>query len=486
MIVSNMQSPLLNFLTQARSAALRSRTSTSPVPLTWVLGNSSCDLDSFISATVYSFFRSRFPKNSEPACLHVPILNLSAVKSSELWRLRPEFGTALKLAVQARERTETDRGKDSDSALLENLLTLSDLSDFSSIAPTYPSPHWFRASAAGNELISVVLVDHNALSIQNGDMSLSEMSSKFNIVGCIDHHVDESFTPTTASPRIIRTGIGSCTSLIVTYVRELGGWEELINSSHEFNGQAAAVAAVELAKLSLASILIDTTNLTAEGKVSDTDLESVRFLEEMIRENEEQTHSTASFLPVSPIQRPPWDRRLFYESIAQTKADSLSLLSLPEILGRDYKVWSDKTTNDGELKVGIASIIRPIKWLIERSDASCPAQFMSGLQKFAQHNGLAVDLIAIMTASTSDDGQFQRELLLVSLTQAEKYAEGIVRRFEVTGREHLGLEPWTEDDRLVNLLQCEYGNGGRIWRQRDASKSRKQVAPLLREAIRGT
>ena len=71
-------------------------------PLTAVLGNTSADLDSFISAVVFAYFHTKKP--SSESRIYIPLLNLTDVSSSELWRLRPEYGTALRLAVLAQEK----------------------------------------------------------------------------------------------------------------------------------------------------------------------------------------------------------------------------------------------------------------------------------------------------------------------------------------------------------------------------------------------
>ena len=86
--------------------------------------------------------------------------------------------------------------------------------------------------------------------------------------------------------------------------------------------------------------------------------------------------------------------------------------------------------------------------------------------------GLSVQ--AIMTASTSEQGQFQREICLFTAESNHTHALEI---FEQELKDPLGLEPWSaipDSDRQAKM---------QIWWQRDVSKSRKEVAPLLRDVV---
>ena len=480
-----MASPLLHFLTKARSILLSRPDSAPSSPLTLVLGNPSCDLDSFISATVYSFFHSQFSRTSRSPCLHIPILNLPTTSSSELWRLRPEFVTALRLALDGQEKSHHEGAEKLNKRLLENLITISDIwstpsSPLHYVFSRHPSP------TNTTEKVPAVLIDHNALSIPIPDLPASEVSSNLDIMGCIDHHIDESSVPVNAFPRIITTGIGSCTSLVVQFLKKEGYWQDLTNPPQQSALTRDPTAATELAKLSLASILIDTANLTAEGKVSDTDRKVVNFLEDII--NASTTKSSTSSSQGTP--QAPWDRNAFYHQIATSKANSLDLLTLPEIFERDYKSWSENITSSGmELKFGVASVVKPITWLIEKSAGASTEEFMNAMIEFAKSQQL--DLFAIMTAfsttsTESGKDEFMRELLIFWMGMGEGKEEvvrRVVDRFEKTAHEEIRLDEWRQAETLVGLL----GTGdkrGRIWEQRDVSKSRKQVAPLLREAMR--
>jgi exopolyphosphatase len=85
-----------------------------------------------------------------------------------------------------------------------------------------------------------------------------------------------------------------------------------------------------------------------------------------------------------------------------------------------------------------------------------------------------------MTAFTNDKGDFERELLLVSMQEGK--ATEAAEKFVEKSKGEL---------RLVDLRK---GSGDEmdggvvwlgIWRQENLEASRKRVGPLLREAMRG-
>lgn len=461
MVTKIMASPLSAFLSSTRAASIGGLP-TLP-SYTTVLGNSSADLDSFISAVVYAYFCSSSLQNGDQKRLFIPVLNLPSTPTRDLWRLRPEFGTVLKLA-QRRSVPYNSREAVKDGnhrALLELLLTICDIRSASkSIPKSLSSDLSTQSSSEPHKKDEYVLVDHNALSIPT--VSTETLQQYINVTGCIDHHADESFVPSNASPRIIKTGVGSCTSLVVQHLRDSRLWplpEE-------------GLAMGELARLALASILIDTVNMTAEDKVSGTDRDAVAFLESCIR-----LDSTAEF------EQQEWDRKSFYDEIANTKAKSLNLLSLHEIFDHDYKEWVESTKDGEKLKIGISSIVKPITWLLEK--AARVDDFLDQVHTFAHGSDHDLALFGIMTTSTSESGHFQRELLIVAYGPRTAKA---LKDFESTATRELDLKPWDENAPLLNWTKAttrETDELSRIWWQQDVTRSRKQVAPLLRNLVKG-
>src|SRR2546421_5766540 len=91
-----MLPPLSAFLASTRTACLSGPSA--GTPFTIVLGNPSADLDSFVSAVVYAYLCSALLPIEGAKRVFIPLINLPTTPARELWRLRPEFGTALKLA----------------------------------------------------------------------------------------------------------------------------------------------------------------------------------------------------------------------------------------------------------------------------------------------------------------------------------------------------------------------------------------------------
>jgi exopolyphosphatase len=216
---------------------------------------------------------------------------------------------------------------------------------------------------------------------------------------------------------------------------------------------------------------MDTVNLTAEGKVSDTDRDAVAFLESCI-----QSTST------STSAQKEWNRKSFYDEIATTKANSLDLLTIPEIYDRDYKEWTESTKTGEKLTIGISSISKPITWLLEK--ARSVDEFLKQAHDFARKSDHNLDVFGVMTTSTSANGDFQRELLVIAFGTAASEA---LKKFDRKAKKELHLKPWNESLELLDSMKSKLtdANGSSsLWWQRDVTKSRKQVAPLLREIVK--
>jgi len=312
---------------------------------------------------------------------------------------------------------------------LSDLITLSDL----------PSPGQ-RSSQLSPEKTRWILVDHNALQGELGKLYWT------HITGCIDHHDEENQVPKDCGkePRIVRKS-GSCSSLVVEYCRE--AWDSLAARSTD---KEAALWNADLARLALAPILIDTTDLTLEPKTTPTDIEAVKYLEHRIYAKEGSKYS----------------REEYFQEISQAKED-IGSLSLPDILRKDYKQW----TEAGSLNLGVSSVVKDMSFLIEK--AGSKEKFLEILKDFAKERNLSI--CSIMTTSLPD-GVFKRELLVWGVDEKGAVA---AKDFEVNAKNELGLTHWNEGalDQVggVDWRQC--------WWQARVENSRKQIAPLLRIAI---
>lgn len=272
------------------------------------------------------------------------------------------------------------------------------------------------------------LVDHNCLTGQ-----LKKFEGQ--IVGVIDHHADENAIHTQAEPRVVEP-CGSCMSLIVEESRK--AWEESISTNDNASEED------KLAKIGLAAILSDTINLTAKEKIREKDPKAVSFLE-------------------SKIHDKTFNKTTFYEEILAVKED-ITALSFRDIFRKDYKEWED-----AGLKLGISCIVQDFDFLI--SKAGSASSLLHDFEQWVTERGL--DVGSIMTTS-NPEGEFQRHLLVWGVGDK---GEEAVQRFVKLGEEKLKLETWKDG---------ELDEGGRrlAWRQKELAASRKQVAPLLREALK--
>ena len=303
-------------------------------------------------------------------------------------------------------------------------------------------------------------MDHNRL---QGDLG-SQYSS--NVQGVIDHHEEENAVPksTDPEPRVIEK-CGSCTSLVVRQCKP--AWDNISSSSLSTgaaHGQGESIiddSAVtqgwdaQVAKMALASILVDTANLTAPGKVEQVDRESVDYLEAKIH--------------ISPKDARTWDRDRYYKEIDEARRN-ISCLTLSEILIKDYKGWTESGA-----RLGISSAVKSLGFLVDKACEDNNSSFEDQLQHFMDARDLAV--FAIMTTSTSSEGDFKRELLVQARSSASSSAISFAKQ---------GASEFQLVDLSIKGISTQEKPGQpwrKIWLQKDVSKSRKQVAPFLRKSM---
>lgn len=398
-------------------------------PLTFVLGNESADLDSLCSAVLLAYFRSQIP----PHTLHIPLSNLPRADLA----LRPELTAVLRPA-----------GLTND-----DLLTLSDLPPAGVLQPS--NTRW-------------LLVDHN---VPTGDLASQLMSTRDSLLGCIDHHVDEGKIPPNASPRVFEKA-GSCMSLVVDHCKST--WTKLASSSSSDPDHTNEDLDAQIAHLALGPILIDTTNLTSKDKTTHWDISAVEFAESFLPSSSSPTIQSLSPTPSpGPAFEAVYSRSAFFNRITHLK-ESIKSLSYRDLLRKDYKQWTEP---EGPLTLGTAVIIRGFKYLL--SEIGPKEEFFSAIKSYSSEQKL--DMIAVMTVS-SQDGEFTRELLVWAFTEgAVKVAKQFVEDFGTK----LGLERWNLGSGELDLDDSSGKEGWRMaWRQRGVESSRKQVAPMLRDAIK--
>lgn len=288
-----------------------------------------------------------------------------------------------------------------------------------------------------------VLVDHNVLSAQ--------LKDKFGdrVVGCIDHHVDEGTVSALADePRIIRKS-GSCASLVLEYSKET--WATIAgmrDGGKKMDGNGQEDWDAQLAFVVLGAILIDTTALTSKFKTTPVDVEAAEFAEALIRR--------AGLA---------YDRDGYMKELAELKED-LSGMTLRDVFRKDYKEW-----RDGGLTLGMSSVVKGVEYLIEKGGNK--DALLSELRKWAEERNL--DIMCVMT-TLHVDGVFAREALAWAFNG---HAVSALKRFADANKDKLSLETWKAG-------KLDYTSGSTEWRAcwwTSTHYSRKQVAPLLREAM---
>ncbi|CAL5871302.1 uncharacterized protein PFLUO_LOCUS5552 [Penicillium psychrofluorescens] len=463
---------LLQFLRHARQSHLQFLAGTAPSPV-YVIGNASADLDSIISAIVYSYCAdNRLPTTSRRP--HVPLVNLPTIPSGpELYRLRPEFVTALWLSTQfpaLRSEERFEETPDSAGALLrEHVVTVANFAQALKDSQHVETPL----------VADATLVDWNAmpLRLDSGEAGRGALNGlphvEFRTLGCIDHHVDEKFMPRAEAlpvvqPLVIHPGPGSCASLVANELERRGLWA----------GDAAEMS--QVAQLALAAVLIDTSNLTAEGKVTDVDVQAVELLRRLVE----------SRISKDAAAETEWDVEAFYKGVLNTKQNSLDLLTMDEILDRDFKDWTETTQSSGErVKLGFSSSVKSMQWLVRKAGGS--DKFLDAVRSFAVAEDKQLDVVIIMTAFTAGNDRFCRELFICSVNDNSAAVDG-VKRFVSQAAEQLGLVDWSLLDgdispTVTEGLRDEFNGDSPLWRrlwvQTNVAASRKQVAPLLRTAM---
>lgn len=410
-------------------------------PVTFVIGNESAgmlisrrgcdtltdlskDLDSISSAIVYSYIATISPQSRKPAVFHVPVINIPKADVS----LRPELIALLPKANINRE----------------HLITLDDLGDPSTYEERLPP-----------EQTRWILVDHNALQGKLGELYSSR------VVGTIDHHEDEGKVPqdVEGEPRTITT-CGSCSSLIINHFRnQWDSWFLTVSFSGAANGQGdnliedgafATLWDAQVAHMSLAAVLVDTANLKDDNKTTEQDRQAVEYLETKIK--------------MSLKLGKDYDRDNFFDAMQKAKED-LGPLSIRDILRKDYKEW-----RDGDVVLGTSAVVRPFAFLSKKADEEGKGDMIDHCKAFAEQRGLSV--VSVMTAYTDEDGSFARQLLVVG---GSEKGRKVIEQFRQTSVDDLDLQQLEQGD--------DQGWLHFIWQQRNLAASRKQVAPLLRQAM---
>jgi exopolyphosphatase len=331
-----------------------------------------------------------------------------------------------------------------------------------------------------------LLVDHNAMTGSLAD------TFGTRVIGCVDHHADEDVVPRDAEIRVIEKS-GSCASLVLERCAEIWGPLGNVTPPGEGEGERGSESAWEsakidaqLARLAIGPILIDTSNLGDKNKTTTHDERAVALAESKIAAYAELKNGDGGSGARVKKTEEGYDRNALFTRLSGLKED-LSEMSFHDILRKDYKEWSI-----GGLNLGTSSVPQGFGYLVEEKAANDAAAFLSELGNWgAEKDGDAkgeqkMDLVVVLTAFKGQDGNFGRELLVWARTEAGVNA---MKLFEEANKNKLQLGAWRDGKLDLEGNANDSGKGAglselrRCWRQGAVEHSRKQIAPMLRDAL---
>ncbi|KAI0453126.1 exopolyphosphatase-like protein [Xylaria acuta] len=421
------------------------------------------DLDSLCSALLLAYFHTYSPPPTKRASagdgvgssidntLHIPVCHLQRADLA----LRPEFTAVL-------------RGADVKG---EDVLTLEDVPHHGG-ATTKNSSSGIRP-----EDTRWLLVDHNVMTGTLGEVFGSR------VFGCVDHHPDEDAVPRDAEIRVIEKS-GSCMSLVVERCADI--WEALATGTNTNTNtststppqsggpsESGEIIDAQLARLALAPILIDTTNLEDKNKTTAHDERAVELAEGKIAARAEKEEEDREEEEGGGGR---YDRDTFFKRIMDLKED-IAEMSFRDVFRKDYKEW--RVEGFQNLRLGTSSIPRGFGYLVDTKSDGDAAAFAGALRDWgAEKDGQGkMDLVVVSTGFQDEDGKFCRELLVWARSEPGVRA---AKLFEENWADKLGLEAW--GDGALDDLQ-ERDQWRRCWAQRAVEHSRKQIAPMLRDAL---
>ncbi|KAI1265610.1 exopolyphosphatase-like protein [Xylariaceae sp. FL1019] len=412
---------LKQFLASAR-AVLTAPPSKRPSPLTFVVGNESADLDSLCSALLLAYFQT-----------YTPSLKSDGVESGR---------SHLHIPVCHLRRADLALRPELAAVLRNADVSGDDLFTFENILPAKESTE----HAIDPNDTEWLLVDHNVMT--------GRLANAFEdrVIGCVDHHADEHVIPPGAEPRVIEKS-GSCASLILERYGHV--WNTL---AAEQTSDSKRIDA-QIAHLALGPILIDTSNLLDNTKTTAHDTNAVELAESKI----------------ATEGRGVYERDGFFKLLSKLKED-LSSMSFRDVFRKDYKEWSAKGLN-----LATSSVPKGFAYLVDEKAEGNTAAFLEELEKWGMEKDeeRKKDLIVVFTAfKDEEDDRFCRELLVWARTKAGVEAAKV---FEDTNRDTLQLSTWA--DGKLDLGKKGESETRACWTQTSVEHSRKQIAPMLRDAL---
>ena len=278
-----------------------------------------------------------------------------------------------------------------------------------------------------------------------------------------------------AEIRWIQVPTGSCSSLTKYFMPQ---WKGSLSSDKK----ADSLVPSSLATLLLSAILIDTAGLKKGGKATDTDYDSAAFLDPISSFPSGDASSALSALSTRP------DLERIAQNLLNAKLD-VSHLSTHDLLLRDYKEYNLPTSSASYpiLRVGLSTVPQSLKMSLEK-ESSGWTSYLAAVEGYMAERNLDVEGV-LTTYSSEKKGKHKRELLLAARWGAAFSDDNTAKRVldslsgGLEASTGLVLRDWErkgfereigEDGALVSE-----GSVGKVWEQRNANATRKQVAPIL-------
>lgn len=363
--------------------------------------------------------------------------------------------------------------------------------------------------------VKFALVDHNTLLPPFREEAAVERGDP--VVAILDHHADDGHHAG-ASPRIIQVPTGSTTSLVTMFFKQR--WESALAT---VNAPPA-----ELATLLLSGILIDTGALKPglTAKTTPTDRAAAEFLWRVAgAAGQTFPDADGAGMSIADLDAGRIDSSLsaWAEQLFAAKND-VSGLSTHDLLFRDYKEYAMPTSAPTEdvLTVGLSTVPLALAAWLSRDHAATGMEpgwkpFMVAMDAWMRERGL--DVAGVLTTfndplkqadspSGKTKGKHRRELALfvrareptsfASVSRARTISDALIAGINRAGP-ILDVDVWRPSqpfkhsdagEALVQGLEEELmapqrAEGGEpvrfgcVWRQGNASSTRKQVAPLI-------
>ncbi|ANB12287.1 Ppx1p [Sugiyamaella lignohabitans] len=143
-----------------------------------------------------------------------------------------------------------------------------------------------------------------------------------------------------------------------------------------------------------------------------------------------------------------------------------------DILRKDYKDWQDDSKGlsaaaNENIKLGISSTVQSFAWLYSEHP-----DFNTDIANWAENENLSI--CAVMATSTDSQNNFQRELAVYATEDAKDLLDTLLQKASGPLQLEPKVIPNATDDRVL------------IFQQKNVAASRKQVAPIFRNALYGT